>query len=279
MNLFIKIKHGIKTSLLKRLKINVLDNYVEEFPTPQIALDIFKNEWVSKMPSEFNNLQAGEIQLFEDDRIKWLIEKIGGITNSTVLELGPLEAGHTFMLEQAGAKNIVAIEANKRAFLKCLVVKEVLQMKNVEFRCGDFNLYFEKTEEKFDLCVASGVLYHQKNPVEFLYQASKISNNLFIWTHYFDEEVNNKRTEIAQKFSDSAEINVRDFKHKIYRQNYNSAALGSQSFCGGSAEFSNWITRSDILKCLELFGFSDIQISFEDKNHPNGASFAILAKK
>jgi Protein of unknown function (DUF1698) len=279
MNLLVNIKQKIKTSLLKRLKINVLDNYVEELPTSQVALDIFKNEWVSKMPDEFINLQAGDTLLFEDKRITWLIEKMGGIKELNILELGPLEAGHTFMLERAGAKNITAIEANKRAFLKCLVIKEILRIKNAEFRCGDFNLYLQENSENFDLCVASGVLYHQNNPIEFLYQISNISNNLFIWTHYFDEEVNHKRSEIAQKFTESAEMTVRDFKHKIYQYNYGSVALGSQSFCGGGAEFSRWLTRSDILGYLKKCGFSDLQIAFEDKEHPNGASFAILARK
>lgn len=41
------------------------------------------------------------------------------------------------MLEQAGAAEVVAVEANTRSFLKCLCIKEVLGMRAVRFLLGD----------------------------------------------------------------------------------------------------------------------------------------------
>ena len=55
------------------------------------------------------------------------------------LELGPLEAGHSYILDRAGALEVLAIEANRRAFLKCLVVKEMIGLPSVRFVLGDFN--------------------------------------------------------------------------------------------------------------------------------------------
>lgn len=279
MSLARKIKSEIKIRLLKQLKINILDNYVIDAPSLQTALNVFKGEWVSQMPDEYKHLQAGTIPLFNDDRIKWLVEKLGGIKDFSVLELGPLEAGHTFMLEKFGAKEILAVEANKKAFLKCLVIKEALKLTRSKFLCGDFIEFLRLNEKTFDLCVASGVLYHMKNPVELLSLLSHVSDKLFIWTHYYDESVINKNPEIASKFSQHIESEYAGFKHKLHRYEYGSAALASQSFCGGSAKFSHWLERQQILQLLENTGFSRIEISFENLKHENGPSFVILATK
>ena len=68
----------------------------------------------------------------------WLVEQLGGVRDLSILELGPLEGGHTYWLEKMGAKSILALEANTRAFLKCLVVKEVYGLERAKFLCGDF---------------------------------------------------------------------------------------------------------------------------------------------
>ena len=47
------------------------------------------------------------------------------MAGKTVLELGPLEGAHTYQLHQRGA-NIVAVEASKQAYLKCLITKEIV---------------------------------------------------------------------------------------------------------------------------------------------------------
>ena len=59
------------------------------------------------------------------------------------------------MLEAAGA-TVIGVEANKDAFLKCLVVKELLQLQRCSFLCGDAIEYLQETADKFDVCVASG---------------------------------------------------------------------------------------------------------------------------
>ncbi|WP_204313559.1 hypothetical protein, partial [Klebsiella michiganensis] len=66
-------------------------------------------------------VHAGEIRLYDDARIAWLVSSVGGLQGLDVLELGPLEASHTAMLLAAGAKSVLAIEANQLAFLRCLV--------------------------------------------------------------------------------------------------------------------------------------------------------------
>lgn len=258
--------------------MNILDKYVTSAPCPQHALDIFKGEWSSKLPMPLAHLQVGSIPLFEDARIDWAVSQLGGITNKTVLELGPLEAGHTYMLERLGASEIVSIEANTRAYLKCLIIKELLELKRARFLCGDFVEYLRTNQRNFDICIASGVLYHMQNPVELIALATKACNQLFIWTHYYDQAIISKNPNLAHKFLNGTSKEYAGFKHILYRQEYKTA-LNWTGFCGGSETFSYWLSRDAILACLKHFGMKDIQINFEAPDHPNGPSFALTATR
>ncbi len=255
----------------------ILDSYIKSAPDSQNALDIFKGEWSSKLPSPFQNLSAGEALLFDDPRIKWFIEEIGGVSGKSILELGPLEGGHTYMLEKAGAAAITSIEANTRSYLKCLVVKELLKLQKVNFLCGDFVEYLGQKDESFEACIASGVLYHMQKPAELIaLLTNRCTQYIFLWTHYYDHEIISADPNLSHKFSEPIQGEYQGFKHQLYRQEYKTA-LGWSGFCGGNAPISYWMTRQDILDCLRYFGFNDLRINYDHPNHPNGPSFAITA--
>lgn len=256
--------------------MNILDQYVRSVPHAQNAVDIFKGEWSSKLP--LKDVSSGTIPLFEDARISWASDQLGGVKNKKVLELGPLEAGHSYMLEKMEASEIVSIEANTRAYVKCLIVKELLKLNRVRFICGDFIEYLKANQTKFDVCIASGVLYHMKNPVELLYLISKVSDNIFIWTHYYDKEVIENNSAIRGKFPSHLPSEYRGYSHILHRFEYKDA-LKFGGFCGGSSSYSLWMSRREILDCLNYFGFNKIQINFDQPNHPNGPSFAIVASR
>ena len=258
--------------------MDILDQYIRSTPSLQNSLDIFKGEWSSKLPSSLVNLRSGSIPLFEDERIDWAVSRLGGVTEKTVLELGPLEAGHTYMLEHLGAKSIISIESNTRAYLKCLIIKEVLEIKKAQFLCGDFVEYLRNNQGKFDVCLASGVLYHMQNPAELIGLISKFTSKVFIWTHYYDKNIISANPNLRHKFTRSSSAKYSGFEHILYRQQYKDA-LKWQGFCGGSGENSYWMTRNDIIECLKYFDFKDIQIAFDDPAHPNGPSFALAAIK
>jgi len=257
--------------------MEILDSYIKSAPSPQNAIDIFKGEWASRFPENLTDLQAGQINLFNDIRIHWGLERLGGVKDKNVLELGPLEAGHTYMMEQQGATSIVAIEANTRAYLKCLVVKELLQLKQAQFLCGNFVEYLRDCQSKFDICVASGVLYHMSDPVELLSLIARVTDKIFLWTHYYDRDLLQANPhQIYQKFPDRIQAESHGFQHTLYRYEY-FTALDDAGFCGGSQPFSYWMSRSDIFACLEYLGFTEIEINFEQPEHPNGLSLAAIA--
>ena len=157
---------------------NMLNGYIRKIPSAQNAVDIFEGEWSSKFPDEFGE-RAGDASLFADERIKIGVEKLGGIGGQRVRELGPLEAGQTYMLEQLGAAEIVAIEANSHTYLKCLITKELTCLRKARFLLGDFVEYLRHTCETFDLILASGVLYHMSNPVELISLISRRADRFY----------------------------------------------------------------------------------------------------
>ena len=113
------------------------DKLVTSLPSSQNCLDCFE-EWWSKFPHEFS-LNAGKAELFEDKRLDWAFSKIGKLENLNILELGPLEGGHSYWLEKnLSPKSITSIEANRLCWLKCLITKEVTKLKKTHFLLGDF---------------------------------------------------------------------------------------------------------------------------------------------
>ena len=256
-------------------RCEISDFYVTSAPSPQNALDIFKGEWSSEVPVK---AQSGKAKLFEDARLSWL-EKEAGCKGKTVLELGPLEGGHSYTLERLEAKSIVSVESNSHAFLKCLVVKELLGLQRVSFLYGDFIEYLKETEQTFEICLASGVLYHMRNPAELIELLSRVCQEyLLIWTHYFDRDILEKDPAFERRFPETVTADHKGFKHTLYRTEY-LEALDWKGFCGGNTSYTRWMSREDIFRCLEYFGFEPLKVSFDEPLHQNGPALAILARR
>lgn len=258
--------------------VDILDQYVANAPSEQASLDLFADQWSSAMPSTHSHLTAGKAKLFEDSRITWMIDQLGGLGGYQILELGPLEGGHSYMLEHADAECILALEANTRAFLKCLIIKNIFELSKTRFLLGDFMAFLHENEGRYDLALASGVLYHMREPLELLGNLADHTDRIFIWTHYYDDEVINQRPELAGKFSGEQVQSYGEFSCTVHQQHY-EAALDWQGFCGGNAAFSYWMKRVDILGLLSHLGFTRQNTAFEQPDHPNGPAFCILAQR
>src|SRR5580704_19164484 len=111
------------------------DRYVSSEPCLQNAVDAVAG-WNTMFPPQYE-VKAGSLACYNDARIAWAMECFGSLEGRHVLELGPLEGGHTSMLDAAGAR-VDAIEANQLAFIRCLIAKEILGLTRVKFWLGDF---------------------------------------------------------------------------------------------------------------------------------------------
>jgi hypothetical protein len=251
-------------------------------PSDQNALDLFAGEWSSQPPAARPELKAGATPLYDDPRIAWAHHRLmemgveGGIANRTVIELGPLEAGHTYLLDRLGAKSVTAVEANARAYLKCLVAKETFGMPRARFLLGDCLVHLRTTPDHYDVGIACGILYHLTNPVELLELLAQRCDSLFLWTVFYDPEFVAKNPVPGAKFSEALQMEHAGFKHTVHRFNY-GPSLDWKGFCGGGDVYSYWMEKSAILAALEQFGFRD----FRTEQHPNvhGSALLVAARK
>jgi hypothetical protein len=257
------------------VKPHILDSYVKSEPSPQNAVDLFAGEWSSELPVD--GVEAGTLPLFDDERIRWALERFGEPAGRSVLELGPLEGGHTYLLDRAGAR-VLAVEAQTRAYVKCLIAKELLGMPRARFVLGDFNAYLSGTTETFDACVACGVLYHMQDPLKTLVMITKVTSWLFLWTHYYDADIVNANDLLRPRFGEHGHAEHAGFPHTLYRFDYDSA-LESKGYCGGNAEYANWLSREDLLDALVHLGWHVEEIGFDTPDHPHGPALALIATK
>jgi Methyltransferase domain len=252
--------------------------YLRSVPSPQGTLDLFKGDWISAFPHPLDGCQAGTVPLFADPKVAWAISRWGGVEGLRVLELGPLEGMHTYLLEQNGAASITAIEGNPKAFLRCLVSKELLGLKRASFLYGDFVEFLRQSEERFDVVLASGVLYHMEDPVELLGRLGTVCSRLYLWTHFFDGESVRTRANVSARFDGPIERATRGLTYTAYKFRYATDKLRG-AFCGGPEPFAYWLTQDDIIRALRHFGFTEIEQSFVDRDHVHGPAFALVAQK
>jgi SAM-dependent methyltransferase len=254
-------------------KAGILDAYVTDPPSHEHSFKLFEGEWSSDIPG----YGFGHARLFDDHRIRWFDEQSGGLKGKRILELGPLEGAHTYMMARAGAASIVSIEANTRAFLKCLIVQNALKFE-ADFRLGDFRPYLASCADDYDLLVASGVLYHMAEPVTLLRDAARVCRAVGIWTHYYDPAIILGQEQLRVKFDAEPRCEQVGSRQVVsYRYSYLDA-LQWQGFCGGSAPTSYWLTRDSLLGALTELGF-DVVVGEDARDHPNGPALLLYAKR
>jgi hypothetical protein len=255
----------------------VLDEYTTAMPSPQNAVDALPG-WNHALP-DHAGVVAGRGAFYNDPRILWALDQYGSVEDRKVLELGPLEASHTYMIEQRNPAAIDAIEANKLSFFRCLVVKEILGLRKARFLLGNFAEWLERSSDRYDLIVASGVLYHMENPVRLLELISLKSDAFYLWTHYVSDEAMPLNDPRRSVFVGSVEtvashgVNVR-----LYKRSYHGA-WRDKAFCGGMHDIHRWMEREDILSLIAALGFDDIRIQFDEPKHSGGPSFSLFARK
>lgn len=251
-------------------------HYETSFPTNQNAINAVPG-WSTSLPEGYAT-DADKLHTYSDERILWAAECFGELRGANVLELGPLEAGHTIQLEQLGA-TVTGVEANKLAFLRCLVAKEIVGLKNARFMLGDFVKWLEDCEQDYDLIIASGVLYHLGNPLNFIELAAKRTNALYIWTHFVHEgmmPIGDPRRGVIE--NEPKLVDFHGIPVRLYRRTY-ATAPKNDNFNGGMADAHSWMHRDDILEALKAVGLSDIRIAQENGQHLNGPCFSVFASR
>lgn len=267
----------LQTSPPKNAAENVFDQYEMRKPAAQNAIDALEG-WNSAFPGELG-LTAGTIPLFADDRIHKVLQSYGSIEGKKILEVGPLEGMHTYMLHQHQPGGIDAVEANKLCYLRCLVTKEILKLDRAAFHLGDIQSFLRDTDEVYDFALASGVLYHMPDPAEFLRLLSLRARSIFIWTHFYDEDAMPKSDVRHRPFSGVVEVRSVSGVDVHYHERSYQLANGNASFCGGMKDRHYWMRKSEILLLLANLGYNEIVVQDEDLKHSGGPCFSVFARQ
>lgn len=255
------------------------DNYIDKMPSIQNIVDVFADKWISSFPPNAPCKSGGNIPLFQDPRIAWLIQRLGGsLKGKSVAELGPFEGGHTYMLAQADAKRIVGIEGNTLNLLKTLVVKDIFKLDKLELLCGELEKWLASKPEKFDLLVASGVLYHFNDPLMALRNMALMSDNIFIWTHFVHKDLMQAGdSRLAPFTGETTQRTVDGYTATYHKRSYHGSQNGA-TFCGGILSDSVWMTHNDIVYAFHHWGFLVEEVMLT-ADHPNGPCSCFFASK
>ncbi len=247
----------------------VEDKFVSGFPSNQNGIDCFKDIWYSRFPGEYQ-VSAGECSLYEDPRMEWALQQLEPTNLWDVLELGPLEAGHSYYMEKhSPVRSITAIEANRICWVKCLIAKEIVDLKRSRFLLGNFLEYLRKTNQSYDLCLALGVLYHMKNPLELIQLLAKSSDRIILWTQLANSKQQNEWKAV--------ELNDGDLNITGYLNDYGKGGdLGK--FIGGIENYAIWMTKEKLLEALHYYGFRNITLGAEGENQ-FGDQITLVATK
>jgi SAM-dependent methyltransferase len=221
------------------------------FPDWQSAADLFAGQWVSAVPG----LRTGQVALFDDRRIAWLAARLP-LSGLKVLELGALEGGHTWSLARAGAV-VHSIEGQPTAFLRALLAAAYLGIE-ARFTPGDFREYLRTSSDRYDLVLASGVLYHQPDPPQLVRGIARVTDRVFIWTHY--DEGPGERVELGRWHG--------------YRHRYGPR---EPDYCGGLEDSSVWMPREQILDLLAHNGFRTEVVA--DTATSNGPALTVYGER
>ena len=208
---------------------------------------------------------GGSYDAVNDSRLALCLQEVS-VRGKRVLELGPLEGGHTLALARAGAGEVVAVEGRPDNHRRCLLIKDLFGLENVTFLLGDIRDVTRDTHGKFDVAIASGVLYHLPDPDRLLEHLVEIAPLTLLWTHVADEEHPEKAPEgklDSQYGTFRGKVLAEDTAHPLSATDRDTI----------------WLYRQDLLNLARSAGFGECRILKEwpANSSPGPSVLALLS--
>ncbi len=127
---------------------------------------------------------GGQENYLQDDRFFDFLEL--GRPYGDILEIGCYEGGLTARLAGlAGVRSVVAIDGRDYNVEKTSAAVAARRLSNVTVRLCDINdAVAVRSLGSFNQIYCTGVLYHLKDPWNFLVSARHLSRHIYISTHY-----------------------------------------------------------------------------------------------
>lgn len=199
---------------------------------------------------------GGSFDALNDPRVDFFCDAFPNARR--ILELGSLEGGHTIGLAQRpGVEYVLGIEGRAANLARAQVVREILQIGNVDFVQANLETVDLAQFGRFDAIYCSGLLYHLPEPWRLIAHLRSIADGIFIWIHC--------STEVAAKCL------IDSYRGRRRKEG------GSEDVLSGLSYDSFWPTLGSLCNMLTNAGFARIHLLQNNLNHPNGPAVVIAA--
>jgi len=109
------------------------------------------------------------VEADHDVRTTIICDELGdALAQSTVIDLGCLEGAFCIELARRGAHHVLGVDARKRSVDRCNLIRDLIGLTNVSFRCADIHEELRRAPDGFDAVLATGILYHLADPAASL---------------------------------------------------------------------------------------------------------------
>ena len=192
-----------------------------------------------------------------DTRIGWFAAAFPDAIS--VLELGSLEGGHTCGLTRLpGVKRVVGVEGREENIIRAKFAQKKLGYR-AEFVQADLEAFDLSKLGRFDAVYCCGLLYHLTKPWELLARIAKVTDRLFLSTHFtFENPPPANENGIPGQWV--GEFGLADPLSGLSRQSF-------------------WPTRTGLTRMLNAVGFRAQHVWETNEKHPNGPLVTLSAAK
>ena len=193
--------------------------------------------WITRFT--INRVEYGGAYNPSDRRIPQFFARFPDVR--TILELGSLEGGQTFLLAQhPGVARVLGIEGRVANIEKATFVRSVLGINNAEFLQANLEQVDLTSFDRFDIVFCCGLLYHLPEPWKLIRQLPQIASRLFLWTVYARDE--------------EAPLEVEGLRGKEQCEG------GPDEARSGLSPKSIWLTLDSIKELLKRSGYQRVEI-------------------
>lgn len=218
------------------------------FPTHRIPIagDLWTN---------IEGVQAGD-----DVRTAVLLRYCGGsFEGKTIADLGCLEGAFAVEFARRGAKHAIGIEARQINFERCELIRKLLQLPNLQFIQADVKEELPKWEQRLDVVLMAGLLYHLSDPFSMLRAIHSAMRDLvLIDTHVAHlEHPSHGCSELVTHSWEGYNYRGRIFRE--YTSDISKTAHEKLIWAAWSDETAFWLLEQDLLQMCKDVGFSSVE--------------------
>jgi SAM-dependent methyltransferase len=216
-------------------------------------------EWNFDIPLPFGIWTKGN-QGVPQTRLRKIVQIVNDLSQkplseSRILDLGCSDGMFSIEFALHGADTI-GVEAREANIKKAMFSKEVLNLKNLEFRQEDIRKISVASYGKFDAIICSGVFYHLPaiDAINLIKTMYEMTNRLLVLD-----------VRVALEPIESVQLSNDEYWGTIFREHPENATPEEKEkrlFYSIDNMTSFWFTRPSLINLLSKAGFSSIYECF-----------------